>query len=92
MEDAVESLSDVIEAVHRCRDPRADARLIARIMSSARRRRDCPCQLPRDAVDMMDEIIFSVRGYRPAYGKSHGTTTWARWWLTRLYASRETAR
>lgn len=86
MRDAVEYLSDTIEAVHRSRNPRADARLIARITAGSRRGR--PRQLPRDAVDMMDEIIFSERGYRPAYGKSYGTVTWASWWLTRLYVPR----
>lgn len=90
MQNAVEHLSDVIEAVHRSRDPHADSRLLERIkLSGKRHRRALQCQLPRDAVHLMDEIIFSERGYRPAYRKSYGTITWARWWLMKLYVSRE---
>lgn len=85
MQQAVDELSEVIEAVYRSRDPRADGELIARLNPMVEFHDKAPCQLPGDIVEMMEEIILSEGMDQPTREKLYGTSVWARRWLRELY-------
>jgi hypothetical protein len=89
MRQVVDELSEVIEAFYRARDPRADAQLIASLNPMVGAHDEVPCQLPRDIVEMMEEIISSEGVEQPTREQQHGTNVWARRWLRELYVSRE---
>lgn len=89
MQQVVDELSKLIEAVYRSRDPRVDARLIACLDPMVEVHDEIPCQLPGDIVEMMEEIIFSEGADQPTREQLHGTSVWARRWLRELYVPRE---